>query len=82
MSNDFWWKAVLTHHTRETVHDPSAGLYNICANECRVSPWTADTADQILIGDAMYAWKTKPFPMQDTVTDLFTRSITFVYDDS
>ena len=24
-------------------------VYNICANECRVSPWTADTADQILI---------------------------------
>ena len=24
------------------------------ANSCRVSPWTADTVDEILIGDAMY----------------------------
>ena len=52
-------------------------------NSCRVSPWTADTVDEILI-DAMYM---KAFDRmthsrcRNTVADVFTRSSTLAYDD-
>ena len=43
------------------------------ANSCRVSPWTADTVDEILIGDAMYM---KAFD-DDTIPDTETLSQTY-----
>ena len=44
------------------------------ANSCRASPWTADTVDEILIGDAMYM---KAFD-DDTIPDTETLSLTYL----
>ena len=46
------------------------------ANSCRVSPWTADTVDEILIGDAIYM---KAFD-NDTIPDTETLSLTYLPD--
>ena len=46
------------------------------ANSCRVSPWTADIVDEILIGDAMYM---KAFD-NDTISDTETLSLTYLPD--
>ena len=47
------------------------------ANSCRVSPWTADTVDEILIeGDAIYV---KAFD-DDTIPDTETLSLTQKYE--
>ena len=46
------------------------------ANSCRVSPWTADTVDEILIGDAMYM---KAFD-DDTIPDTETLSLPYLPD--
>ena len=51
------------------------------ANSCRVSPWTADTVDEILIGDAMYMKAFDDDRYRNTVADVFTRSSTLAYDD-
>ena len=45
------------------------------ANSCRVSPWTADIVDEILI-DAMYM---KAFD-DDTIPDAETLSLTYLPD--
>ena len=47
------------------------------ANSCRVSPWTADTVDEILIeGDAIYV---KAFD-DGTIPDTETLSLTQKYE--
>ena len=47
------------------------------ANSCRVSQWTADTVDEILIeGDTMYV---KAFD-DDTIPDTETLSLTYLPD--
>ena len=46
------------------------------ANSCRVSPWTADTVNEILIGDAMYM---KAFD-DDTIPDTETLSLPYLPD--
>ena len=47
------------------------------ANSCRVSPqWTADTVDEILIGDAMYVKAIDG----DTIPDTETLSLTYLPD--
>ena len=46
-----------------------------CANSCRVSQWTANTVDQIMIGDAIYE---KVFD-DDTIPDTETLSLTYFY---
>ena len=51
------------------------------ANSCRVSQWTADTVDEILIGDAMYVKAFDDDTIPETVADVFTRSSTLAYDD-
>ena len=54
-------------------------LYELreCANSCRVSPWTVDTVDEILIEwDAMYL---KAFD-DDTIPDTETLSLTYLLD--
>ena len=53
-------------------------LYELlkCANSCHVSPWTADTIDEIPIGDAMYM---KAFD-DDTIPDTETLSLTYLLD--
>ena len=48
------------------------------ANSCRVSPWTADTVDEILIGDVMYV-KALNFD-DDTMFDTETLSLTYLPD--
>ena len=45
-------------------------------NSCRVSPWTADTVDEILIGDAMYM---KTFD-GSTIPDTETPSLMYLPD--
>ena len=39
------------------------------ANSCRVSQWTADTDDEILIGDAMYVKAFMKVFDDDTIPD-------------
>ena len=58
-------------------------LKRVRANSCRVSPWTADTVDEMLIRDAMYmkAFDNDTIRYRNTVADVFTRSRTFAYDD-
>ena len=51
-------------------------LKRVRANSCRVSPWTADTVDEMLIGDAMYM---KAFD-NDTIPDTETLSPTYLPD--
>ena len=47
-----------------------------CANSCRVSQWSADTVDEILIGDAMCV---KAF-VDNTIPDTETLSLTYLPD--
>ena len=46
------------------------------ANSCHVSPWTADTVDEILIGDALYM---KAFD-DGTIPDTETLSLMYLPD--
>ena len=45
------------------------------ANSCHVSPWTVDTVDEILIGDAMYM---KAFDDRNAVADTCIYPIEYI----